>query len=175
MLTLHAVALRYKDSHSASVPIPRTDNLPIFSDNVIPSMLVHLGVIDLSTSTPSLGLQNVFPSAGKKETLDLLLGATLSRPDKPKGDKKAPPKEGPILTTEQAFTLRAAAVDACELIVQYARNLSDGELRTVDGKELKWLRTITLPELDAWVWAVAKDRADYRDLERFALRNTTYF
>ncbi|GJE95926.1 hypothetical protein PsYK624_121180 [Phanerochaete sordida] len=175
MLTLHAIALRYKDSPSAAVPVPRTDNLPIFSDNVIPSMLVHLGVIDLSTSTPSMGLREIFPSAGNQEALALLLGAAPTPAEATKGAKKQPPKEGPVLTTEQAFALRAAAVDACELIVQYAHGLSDEELRTENGQELGWMRAITLPELDAWIWAVAKDRADYRGLERFALRNTTYF
>ncbi|EKM54088.1 uncharacterized protein PHACADRAFT_122814 [Phanerochaete carnosa HHB-10118-sp] len=175
MLTLHAIALRYKDSPNASVPVPRTDNLPVFSDNVIPSMLVHLGVIDLSTSTPAVGLQDIFPLAKQRETLDLLLGTAPPQSENTEGARKGSPKEGPVLTTEQAFVLRAAAVDACELIVQYARNLSDEELRMEDGRELRWLKTVTVPELDAWAWAVAKDRADYRSLERFVLRNTTYF
>ena len=174
MLTLHAIALRYQGTSDAPVPVPRTENLPVFSDNVIPSLLVHLGVIDLSTSIPAIGLRGIFPSAGTPETLTSLLGPAPPAPEKTTG-RKLPPKEGPILTYEQAFILRAAAVDACELIVQTARNLTEQELHGEDGKDLAWLRSITLPEVDAWIWAVAKDRADYRDLERFALRNTTYF
>ena len=161
-------------------PIPRTENIPIFSDNVIPSMLVHLGVIDLSTSKPSLGLTKIFPDASNPETLTSLLShpEPADTPKEPKGTKtKAVPKEGPILSVEQAFALRAAAIDACELIVQTARNLTDDEIsqKEKDSVSLKWLKEITLPELDAWIWAVAKDRPDYRKLERFVLTNTTYF
>ncbi|KIP08262.1 hypothetical protein PHLGIDRAFT_104507 [Phlebiopsis gigantea 11061_1 CR5-6] len=174
MLTLHAVALRFGKSPGSTIPIPRTENLPVFSDNVIPSMLVHLGVIDLSTSEPSFGLRDVFPAAGTQEILSQLLGDAPPVPDKESASKKQPPREGPILTAEQAFTLRAAAVDACELIVQTARGLEESEIRGNGGKELLWLQTITLPEVDAWIWAVAKDRADYRALERFVLRST-YF
>lgn len=197
MLTLHSIALRFGSSSSSNststspegitstntIPIPRTNNLPIFSDNVIPSLLVHLGVIDLSTSTPSLGLTTLFPNANNPETLQALLGsAPLSSPSQE--DKKKPkavPEAGPTLTTEQAFILRAAAIDACELIVQTAKNLTDEELSALSpasvesSTDLKWLKEITLPEVDAWIWAVAKDRTDYRRLPRFALLNTTFF
>ena len=50
MLTLHAIALRFKNSDPPPVPVPRTDHLPIFSDNVIPSLLIHLRVLDLPTA-----------------------------------------------------------------------------------------------------------------------------
>ena len=36
---------------------------------------------------------------------------------------------------------------------------------------LQWVREITLPELDAWMWAVVKDGK----LARFALRNRAHF
>ncbi|TBU53762.1 hypothetical protein BD310DRAFT_937327 [Dichomitus squalens] len=170
MLTVHAIALRYKASDTPPVPVPRTDHLPIFSDNVIPSLLVHLGVIDLSTADASLGLQQLFPEAQNPQLLEALLSA--AQPVEPVVAKIiSPPKEGPLLTVEQAFVLRAAAIDACELIVQYAKTLD------ISGaaEDWSWMKDITLPELDAWIWAVAKDRPDYRKLERFALRNTAYF
>ncbi|KAI0093332.1 hypothetical protein BDY19DRAFT_923303 [Irpex rosettiformis] len=172
MLTLHAIALRFGSSPTPPFPIPRTDNLPIFSDNVIPSLLIHLGVIDLSTSKPSLGVGSLFQEANRKETLDALLALP---PPPPVMKLTSIPKEGPLLTPPQAFTLRACAIDACELIVETAHNLSDEELVGPDNQDLSWLKKITLPEVDAWLWAVAKDRADYRALERFALRGTTYF
>lgn len=175
LLTLHAITLRYSQKPESSIPVPRTERLPIFSDNVIPSLLVHLGVIDLSTSTPSSGLRDVFTSAGTKETLDLLLGASPPPPAGDQAAKKEPPREGPVLTAEQAFTLRAAAIDACELIVRTAESLQEEDLRSEDGTDLCWLKGITLPELDAWIWAVAKDRTDYRALERFVLRGSTFF
>lgn len=77
----------------------------------------------------------------------------------------SPPTEGPILTTDQACVLRAAAVDACEMIVEKAHELN----------EPCWLKDIELPKLDMWLWSIAKDRADYRRLERFVLRDTVFF
>lgn len=172
MLTLHAIALRFGSSATPAVPVPRTNNLPVFADNVLPSLLIHLGVIDLSTSLPAFGLASLFPEANKPETLDALLALAPTTSSTP---VKAVPKEGPLLTAEQAFTLRAAAIDACELIVQTARGLQDHELSGPAGQSLTWLREITLPEIDAWIWSVAKDRADYRSLERFVERGTMYF
>ncbi|KAI0915812.1 hypothetical protein AcV5_003632 [Taiwanofungus camphoratus] len=174
LLTIHAIALRFGSSDSSQgVPIPRTANLPIFADNVIPSMLIHLGVIDLSTSKPELGLAELFPDAGSPDILDKLLEAAPSRPtpDPATARSNEVPKEGPVVTIEQAYILRAASIDACELVIRTAHELGS---RT-DEKGLSWLKDITLPELDAWIWAVAKDRIDYRKLERFVLRNTAYF
>lgn len=172
MLTLHAIALRFGPSTPPPFPIPRTNNLPIFSDNVIPSMLVHLGVIDLSPATLESELSSIFPDANKKENLDTLLALP---PPSPTNKAKSIPKNGPLLKAEQAFTLRAAAIDACEEIVEVARHLKDEELTGADGQDLSWLKTITLPELDAWLWSVAKDRADYRALPRFEQRGTSYY
>ena len=170
LLTIHALLLRYPNQPNPTVPVPSTITLPIFSDNVIPSLLVHLGVIDLSTADPALGLPTLFPEARDPERINTLLAAA-----EPVGDVvaniKTVPKEGPLLTVEQAFVLRAAAIDACELIVEKAKTLD------VSGQkeDLSWMKDMTPPELDAWLWAVAKDRTDYRKLERFALRNTAYF
>ena len=121
-------------------------------------------MLDLSTSTPSLGLAGLFPGAGS----EALLGEAPALGEE---QPHSLPEEGPALTVDQAYLLRAAAIDACELIVQTAK-----EMDTSDATEdLSWLKGMTLPEIDAWIWAVAKDRPDYRKLERFALRNTAYF
>lgn len=127
-------------------------------------------MIDLTTADAALGLPQLFPDAQNPERLEALLAA--AQPEETVVAKvKSVPKEGPLLTVEQAYVLRAAAIDACELIVQYAKTLDvSGE-----AEDLSWMKGITLPELDAWIWAVAKDRPDYRKLERFALRNTAYF
>jgi hypothetical protein len=135
-------------------------------------MLIHLGVMDLSTSSPSLGLTTLFPQANQKTTLDLLLSLS---PPASSATPKSIPKQGPSLTADQAFILRASAIDACELIVETARNLTDGELKGENGADHGWLKNITLPQVDAWLWSVAKDRADYRALERFAERDTVYY
>ena len=176
LLTIHAIALRFGSVDNPPVPIPRTDSLPVFSDNVLPSLLVHLGILDLSTSTPSLGLQSLFPEAGADDTVDRLLALAAAAPTDAPRVRMSIPKEGPILSAEQGFILRAAAIDACELIVETARsNLPDESLTGTDGTDLSWLRKITRPEVDAWLWSVAKDRVDYRALPRFAQRGTVYF
>lgn len=168
LLTIHSIARRFSGpSSTPSVPVPPgTDRLPIFADNVIPSLLVHLGVLDLSAAAPSLGLAGLFPGAGSPDTLATLLAAHDSERDLPKDG----PEEGPVLTAEQAYVLRAAAIDACERVVRVARGLDVG------GREdLAWMREVTAPEVDAWLWAVAKERPDYRKLGRFVLRDTPYF
>lgn len=134
--------------------------MPVFSDNVLPSLLIHLGVIDISGS-PNLSL--LFPHAGSPERLATLLATAAPGT----GDAKPLPKDGPVLATNQAYILRAAAIDACELITEVAHTLNE--------PSLEWLRDIQLPSLDMWIWAVAKDRADYRQLERFVLRDTVFF
>jgi hypothetical protein len=73
-----------------------------------------------------------------------------------------------VLTSEQSYALRAAAIYACEAIVSTARSLS------IPDQDLLWVNSITLPELDGWLWAGAKDRVDYRRLGRFSLINTEF-
>ncbi|GLB37255.1 putative potential Queuosine, Q, salvage protein family protein [Lyophyllum shimeji] len=166
LFLIHAIVLRFGSLTPPPFPIPSTAQSPIFTDNVLPSMLVHLGVIDLSASPT---LSRLFPSAGSPENLKVLLEAWNG----PETAPKVVPKEGPILTSDQAYVLRAAAVDACELIIKVAGSLPAESLP--DDGSLDWIKQITLPELDLWIWAVAKDRPDYRRLERFVLKNTVFF
>jgi len=129
-------------------------------------MLIHLGVIDLSSSPQ---LSSLFPDAKSPEIAASLLGIySGSGPQ-----NESAQTEGPILTSDQAYTLRAAAIHASELIIQVARSLPE-DILAADGS-MNWTRDISLPELDMWLWAVAKDRPDYRKLPRFALKNTMYF
>lgn len=133
-------------------------------------MLIHLGVLDLSACDPSL--KGTFEGAGAPQALEALLAHA---PDPVEGTAKSAvkvvPKEGPVLTTEQSYILRAAAIDACELIVKTARSMDREELRK-DG--LEWVKDIILPDVDTWLWAVAKDRPDYRRLDRFMHRCRFY-
>lgn len=155
---IHLVNLRFSSSPCDFV-VPDTSQLPVFSDNVIPSILAHLGIIDLSSAT--LGLDKLF--------LDVDADALL-RPAVPAEETtKSVPKEGPVLTSEQSYALRAAAIYACEVVVNIARGL------TITDQNLLWVNSITLPELDGWLWAGAKDRMDYRRLGRFSLTNTEFF
>lgn len=176
LFLIHGVTLRFGSSSPPPFPLPDTTNVPVFTDNVIPSLLIHLGVLDLS-GTKDVALRSTFPDAANDTNVTTLLEVPRDTPSidpavasgtKP---RTAPPKEGPILTSDQAYILRTAAVDACERIVKYAHRLDETNLP--DGQ--KWIKDITLPELDMWLWAVAKDRSDYRELERFVLRDTVFF
>ena len=171
LFLLHGVFLRFS-SHAAArdttpdgiIPIPDTSSLPVFSDNVLPSILVHLGIIDLSHSSfPSLTSQ--FRPA---DNLDALLQPSPTpTADDMKLWKSQSYRDGPVLTESEAYVLRASAIDACEQII--------AEAHKAIGQEYEWLRKLTLPELDGWLWAGAKDRQDYRELGRFVLRDTPYF
>lgn len=168
LFLIHAIVLRFGSSSSGSVPLPDTSQLPVFSDNVLPSMLTHLGVLDLSNGPQSL--REAFSNAGSPETLaQLYQTPTPQISSTEAGQPAATPKlDGPALSAKDAYILRAAAVDACEIIVQVAREEASEE-------DPSWRRNMTLPELDAWLWSVAKDRKDYRALPRFAERGTAYY
>ena len=155
---IHLVNLRFSSSPHDFV-VPDTSQLPVFSDNVVPSILVHLGIVDLSSAT--LGLDKLFLDVDA----DALLQPTASAEKTAEGV----PKEGPVLKSEQSYALRAAAIYACEMVVSTARSL------VITDQNLLWVNSITLPELDAWLWAGAKDRMDYRRLGRFSLTNTEFF
>ena len=111
-------------------------------------------------------MSTIFPADAHRLASLLSSGESHRSKDVVAALPKEPPKDGPILTQEQSYILRAAAIDACEQIVEVARSL--------EGVP-EWVNSITLPELDMWIWAVAKDRRDYRQLGRFVLRNTVMF
>lgn len=177
LFLIHGVTLRFGSSSPPPFPLPDTTKVPVFADNVLPSLLIHLGVLDLS-GTKDAALRSIFPDAANDTKVNTLLaipkdtslgiGTDVAPGTKP---RTAVPKEGPVLTSDQAYILRGAAVDACEKIIEYAHQLDGASL----SDDHKWIKDITLPELDVWLWAVAKDRSDYRELERFVLRDTVFF
>lgn len=85
---------------------------------------------------------------------------------------REPPTNGPILDNRESYILRASAIDACSMIVEVAHSLNSPEL---PPEVVSWMKSITLPDLDMWLWAVAKDRPDYRSLERFVVKDTVMF
>jgi hypothetical protein len=167
LFLIHVVVDRFASNSPPPFPIPDMSRVPVFTDNVLPSMLIHLGVIDLS-SAPLVS--SIFPSAGSPEKLHALLAEASPQTDTDTASKLTP-TEGPILTAQQSYILRAAAINACELIVGSARSLDKATL----APDLEWIPDITLLQLDMWLWSVAKDRLDYRTLKRFVLRDTVFF
>ncbi|KAG8213761.1 hypothetical protein J3R82DRAFT_10470 [Butyriboletus roseoflavus] len=173
---IHALTLRFGSSSPPPFSLPDTAKVPVFTDNVLPSLLIHLGVLDLSGAKDA-ALRSIFPDAANDTQVNTLLAVPKDTPGI--GTAVVPgimprttlPKDGPVVTSDQAYILRAAAVDACEKIVEHAHRLDETSLS--DGQ--KWIKDIKLPELDVWLWAVAKDRSDYRELGRFVLRDTVFF
>lgn len=155
LFLIHAIHVRFgAATKTAPFAIPVTSQIPVFTDNVLPSLLIHLGVINLSKS-PSLS--HLFPDAASSSSLDSLLAdLPADGPDSASNARDGPPIEGPILTVSESYMLRAAAIHACELLVEKGNGF-------------------TLPEMDMWLWSVAKDRPDYRKLPRFVLRETVFF
>ncbi|KDN38488.1 hypothetical protein RSAG8_09473, partial [Rhizoctonia solani AG-8 WAC10335] len=145
LFLVHAIALRFKGK--SGITVPDTANLPVFSDNVLPSMLVHLGILDISNGPA--GLREAFPDAGNPDKITKLYQA----PAPSEAKRGTPTRESPLLNARDAYILRAAAVDACEEIVRVAR-----EGAKADDPE--WRKNMTLPELDGWLWSVAKDRSE---------------
>lgn len=127
---------------------PSTAGFPVFADNVLPSMLLHHGILSLSRATdPDL------------RALDLSDEGTLD------------------LRSEAATKLRAAAVHACARIVGRAQELArqvEGAGAGAQEVERGWLAGWTEPKLDAWMWNEAK-REGSRDVGRVAERGTVYY
>lgn len=121
----------------------------------------------LDLSEASSGLRAVFPD--HSSSLENLLAKAESEGTVVASLPKKPPVDGPTLTPEQAYILRASAVDASEMIVEIAHSLEE------NAEAPTWMKEMTLPDLDMWLWSVAKDRRDYRNLERFVLRDTIMF
>ncbi|CCO36152.1 hypothetical protein RSOLAG1IB_06855 [Rhizoctonia solani AG-1 IB] len=156
LFLVHAISLRFKGT--SGIIVPDTTNLPVFSDNVLPSMLIHLGILDISGGPASL--KDAFPNANDPDKIAKL----YESPAPSEAKRGSPTRASPLLGARDAYILRAAAVDACEEIVKVAR----------EG-EAEWRKNMTLPELDGWLWSVAKDRTDYRDLPRFAERGVVWY
>jgi hypothetical protein len=160
LFLLHAISIRFGELKPPPFPIPSTNNIPVFTDNVLPSMLVHLGIIELPEGS---SLTRHFPERNSPDVLESLLQ------DNPESGSVAlketkDVKDGAVLTSSEAYILRAAAIDACEIIVSIAQRLPED-----------LYQQLCLADLDMWLWAVAKDRPDYRALPRFVLRDTVFF
>jgi len=118
------------------------DQLTIFADNVIPTMLHRLYIIPLAV-----------PEDATQQQSNLIR------------DLKEDLQTGRETKYERSFILRAAAADACETIVQMARERSDAPA---------FIKKMTAAEIDAYLWQIAK-KGEMRDVVRFCDPNTVFF
>ena len=65
---VRALSKRFATVSPLPFPIPNTDNIPVMADNVVPSMLIHLGVINVGMRLfPSL---NVLLKGSMEDSMD---------------------------------------------------------------------------------------------------------
>lgn len=115
---------------------------PILSDNVIPTILNHLKVIPLSVTRDLTNRQTRIIEELQEDL-----------------------RTGRATTRERSYIFRAAAVDACEIIVLRAREMSEAKA---------FIKKMTAVQLDAYLWQIAKQEV-LRNVTRFSDPNTIYF
>ena len=131
-------------------PIPNVKDLPISADGYTPSVLVNLGIINLSSSE---SLQNLWPTTSNEDIQALL--------DQPKEEVAARVAQGgPTVTLEQSSRLRGAAIVAAETIAEVA---------TQSGGP------VTPSKINLWLQATLKQRADYRAVGGVVVKDTVLF
>ena len=140
VLDLHT---RFSTSRPDLFSFHDIDKLSIFADNVIPTMLHHLNILPLTIRSSD--------TTSRQATILKELQEDL--------------RTGRETTAERSFIFRAAAIDACEIIVQIAKDMSDMP---------RFVKNMTAPELDAYLWQIAK-KGETRDVVRFCDPNTVFF
>lgn len=140
-------------------PIPDPSVLPAFIDNVLPSLLVHFGVLNLDTAQDTV-LRDWAQTASSK----------VSAPPKAEDGAQSSQvmtahiQDGPTLSRDEAYTIRAAALDAIHTMAQSAHTLAK-------EKDRPWLAHINESLLDAWLWTQAK-RPDLTAVPRMVEKKT---
>jgi hypothetical protein len=133
---------RFSKSHPDIFNFYDIDQLTIFSDNVIPTILHHLNIIRLD-----------IPDDGTPRQIGITEGLQEDL------------RTGRETTEERSYVFRAAAVDACEIIVETAKSVPNAP---------QFLKNMTAEHIDAYLWQLAK-KGELRDIIRFSDPNTVFF
>ncbi|BGP32088.1 hypothetical protein JCM10296v2_003867 [Rhodotorula toruloides] len=97
LVTVVSLAFRTREPSEVPFKVPDISGFPVFADNVLPTLLIQLGILDLSAS-----------SDAALRSLSLSDSASL------------------FLSSASATRLRAASVVACSAIVQRAHEFATG-------------------------------------------------
>lgn len=158
---LHSVFVRLSAS-AEPLPVPNSiQTLPMFVDNVLPTMSIWLGFFEAPTAPSSPALTDLFTWIATATKYTSLPHATLESMD-----KNTP---GPVLTESQAYLVRAATLDLGSIITKRAHQLAR------EHAVLAWLHNFNEVDLDGYLWAVAKDDPLLRKIPRFQQKNTMMF
>ncbi|SJX64660.1 uncharacterized protein SRS1_15476 [Sporisorium reilianum f. sp. reilianum] len=154
---LHSLHLKFgarEDFH-----IPDTMRvLPMFVDNVLPTMCVWFELLSVPATAPA-GMETLYDwMASAHQHGDL---------DRAKLEGMQKNTEGPKLTVDEAYAVRAATLNVGSVVVDRARVLAKEQGRG-------WLEQLNEVDLDGYLWAVAKDDAALRKVPRFRF-DTVHF
>lgn len=147
---LYTLTTKFEARSDFPIHLPPTRLLPMFVDNVIPTMLHQMGVVNLSGA-----------SAG-------VLRMWMPYVDSPGADgKKVQP--GPGVSTQDGYRVRAASLEAGSMMVARAHMLAK------QFPTHAWMASMTEAELDGYLWSVAKDDPALRRVPRLSQRGTMMF
>ncbi|TFK25496.1 hypothetical protein FA15DRAFT_617507 [Coprinopsis marcescibilis] len=153
LFLLNAIFTRFGSISPPPFPVPSTSDLPAFADGLLPPLLVQLGVIDLSNSQ----LNDLWPAVDSPAKLV-----------KNGGDKteRQVLREGPAVTQDQAYLLRAASIVAVDSFPRIASKLSS-----------KNVPTFTVPQINSWLSSIAKSRETYhlKELSTMVFKDTVHW
>ena len=133
---------RFSKSHPEIFNFYDIGELTIFSDNVIPEVLQHLKIIQLSV-----------PADATPRQVDILQGLQEDL------------QTGTETTTERSYIFRAAAVDACEIIVETAKTMTNAP---------PFFKDMTVEQIDVYLRKFPR-QGGLTNIIRFSDPNTIFF
>lgn len=146
---LHSLRCKFADKLEWCVPDTKL-TLPMFVDNVLPTMCVWFNMFNLADQLPN-GMERLYDWVRTKHC-----NADLPRQGLVTGSKQA----GPRLSQDETYAIRAATLNLGAAIVQRAKQLAE----QCDAN--RWLQTLNEVDLDAYLWSVAKDDEALRSVPR---------
>lgn len=137
--------------------ITTQSRLPTVADDYLPSILIHLGILDVSECT----LPSLVSAASAVQTQ--LLETPGSEQTKDDGVRsESLPIQSIVLPPDAAYSIRAAALYACDVIAQVA----NAEEAKSDGD---WKLKVTAAGLSAWFSGTLGQDGGYGKLPVFVM------
>ncbi|EST08833.1 Protein of unknown function DUF2419 [Kalmanozyma brasiliensis GHG001] len=146
---LHSLRLRFADHPEWGVQ-DTTETLPMFVDNVLPTLCVWFHLLSVPHTAPE-GMETLFHWVRTQH-----VDGELTR-EKLEGMQKN--VAGPKLSADETYAIRAATLNVGRVVVERAKELAKEE-----GRE--WLEGLNEVDLDGYLWAVAKDDELLRKVPR---------
>ncbi|TIC32696.1 hypothetical protein E3Q10_01084 [Wallemia mellicola] len=149
LILVETISIELRGRSDVPFELPSAE-LPIFSDNVIPSMLLHWGIIEIPESSSHFDETTKRAFKHDEEEYKAIIDGLEQEQQRDLGAVV----QGPSLSSSQAALIRSAAVEA---VRRMATKSPHSEV-----------------EFDAYIWSVSK-QDHYRRLVRFSEQNTVYY